>query len=78
MQDRISSFITRTSKIDKDELNRIMHEKEDLVTDVGSVLIGKDAVDCGLIDEVGGLKDALSKLKALIKESDEENSNKDM
>nr|WP_330408623.1 ATP-dependent Clp protease proteolytic subunit [Romboutsia weinsteinii] len=78
MQDRISSFITRTSKIDKDELNRIMHEKEDLVTDVGSVLIGKDAVECGLIDEVGGLKDALNKLKELIKEGNEENTNKDM
>ena len=37
--------------------------------DVGSVLIGKEAVECGLINEVGGLKDAMNKLKELIKES---------
>ncbi len=36
-----------------------MHEKDELVSDVGSVLIGKEAVDYGLIDEVGGLKEAL-------------------
>ncbi|MEF9990481.1 MAG: ATP-dependent Clp protease proteolytic subunit [Romboutsia sp.] len=70
MQDRITTFITRTSKIETEDLNRIMHSKDKLVSDVGSVLIGKDAVDCGLIDEVGGLKDALKKLKELIKEND--------
>ncbi len=36
-----------------------MHEKDELVSDVGSVLIGKEAVDYGLIDEVGGIKEAL-------------------
>ena len=46
-----------------------MHSKEDLVSDVGSVLIGKEAVEFGLINEVGGLKDAMNKLKELIKES---------
>lgn len=45
-----------------------MHSKYDLVNDVGSVLIGKEAVECGLINEVGGLKDAMNKLKELIKE----------
>lgn len=49
-----------------------MHEKDELVSDVGSVLIGKEAVDYGLIDEVGGLKEALKKLRELIKESEEE------
>ena len=47
-----------------------MHEKDELVSDVGSVLIGKEAVDCGLIDAVGGLKDALAKLKELIAEDE--------
>lgn len=70
MQERIVEFITRTSKIERDELVRLMHEKDELVSDVGSVLIGKEAVDCGLIDEVGGLKDALAKLKELIAEDD--------
>lgn len=70
MQERIIQFIIRTSNIERAELEKIMHSKEDLVSDVGSVLIGKEAVECGLINEVGGLKDAMSKLKELIKEDD--------
>lgn len=70
MQERIVEFIIRTSKIERDELVRLMHAKDELVSDVGSVLIGKEAVDCGLIDAVGGLKDALAKLKELIEEDE--------
>lgn len=77
MQERITTFITRTSNIERAELEKIMHEKDELVSDVGSVLIGKEAVDCGLIDEVGGLKDALAKLKSLIKEEDDKANNDD-
>jgi ATP-dependent protease ClpP protease subunit len=66
MQERINQFIIRTSKITKEDLERIMHEKDELVNDVGSVLIGVEAVECGLIDEVGGLKDALFKLREMI------------
>ncbi|MGL4913289.1 MAG: ClpP family protease [Romboutsia sp.] len=69
MQERIVQFIIRTSNIERDELEKIMHSKDELVSDVGSVLIGKEAVECGLINEVGGLKEALAKLKELIKES---------
>lgn len=68
MQERITQFIIRTSNIKRSELEKIMNSKEDLVSDVGSVLIGKEAVECGLINEVGGLKDAMKKLKELIKE----------
>lgn len=75
MQERITTFITRTSNIERAELERIMHEKDELVSDVGSVLIGKEAVDCGLINEVGGLKDALAKLKSLIREEENNTSN---
>ena len=66
MQERITSFIVRTSSIEKDKLEKLMHSKDELVSDVGSVLIGKEAVDNGIINEVGGLKEALSKLKELI------------
>ena len=52
-----------------------MHSKDELVSDVGSVLIGKEAVECGLINEVGGLKEALKKLKELMKESEEDSEN---
>ncbi|MFR3071514.1 MAG: ClpP family protease [Paeniclostridium sp.] len=67
MQERITQFIIRTSDIEKEDLEKLMYSKEELVSDVGSVLIGKDAVDCGLINEVGGLKESLTKLKELIK-----------
>ena len=68
MQERITQFIIRTSNIERNELEKIMNSKDDLVSDVGSVLIGKEAVECGLINEVGGLKEAVKKLKELIKE----------
>lgn len=72
MQERITQFITRTSQIERDELEKLMYSKEELVSDVGSVLIGKEAVECGLINEVGGLKEAMCKLRELIKEEDSE------
>ena len=71
MQERITQFIIRTSNIERSELEKIMHSKEDLVSDVGSVLIGKEAVECGLINEVGGLKEAMKKLRELIKEDED-------
>lgn len=74
MQERIDEFITRTSNIEREKLSELMHAKDELITDVGSVLIGKEAVECGLINEVGGLKEALTKLRELIKnEQNEEN-----
>jgi ATP-dependent protease ClpP protease subunit len=75
MQERITRFIIRTSDIEREQLEKIMHSKEELVSDVGSVLIGKEAVDCGLIDEVGGLKEALSKLRELINEGNDDSNN---
>lgn len=66
MQDRILSFIERTSKISKEKLYSMMQETDELLNDMGTILIGKQAVDVGLIDEVGGISDALKKLKELI------------
>ncbi|MGL5380973.1 ClpP family protease [Clostridium sp.] len=71
MQERIDNFIVRTSKIDKVELKNMMLKSDELLNDMGTILIGKQAVECGLIDEVGGIKDALDKLKELIKENEE-------
>lgn len=68
MQERISDFIVRTSNIKLDVLDKMMLETKDLLNDMGTILIGKQAVDCGLIDEVGGVKEALSKLNELIKQ----------
>ncbi|GLC32693.1 ClpP family protease [Clostridium omnivorum] len=66
MQERIIEFIVRTSKIERDSLKKLMLQTDELLNDMGTILIGKQAVDYGLIDEVGGISDALKKLDELI------------
>ena len=68
MQERITDFIVRTSKIKRETLNEMMSKTDNLLNDMGTILIGKEAVEYGLIDEVGGIKEALDKLNQLIKE----------
>ena len=67
MQERINEFIVRTSNIKQENLEKFMLQTDDLLNDVGTMLIGKQAVDCGLIDAVGGIHEALEKLNELIK-----------
>ncbi|EGO87545.1 Clp protease, partial [Clostridium botulinum C str. Stockholm] len=66
MQERIIDFIKRTSKINKDTLRSLMLQTDELLNDMGTILIGKQAVDYGLIDEVGGLSSAINKLEEII------------
>lgn len=66
MQERISEFIVRTSNIDKETLRRLMLQTDELLNDMGTILIGKQAVNYGLIDAVGGIKEAIAKLEELI------------
>ncbi len=66
IQDRILSFVSRHSKIGYDKLRSLMHNTEMLTRDLGTVLVGQETVDAGLIDEVGGIREALSKLHAMI------------
>ncbi|SHI00144.1 ClpP family protease [Sporanaerobacter acetigenes] len=66
MQQRIIDYIIRTSNIDRDTLMKLMYATDEIANDVGTILIGQEAVDYGLIDEVGGFSDALYKLRSLI------------
>lgn len=66
MQERVVNFITDHAAITKDKLNELLFRTGELANDVGTVLIGQDAVSHGLINETGGLKEALDKLKELI------------
>ncbi|WP_066873421.1 ClpP family protease [Clostridium mediterraneense] len=66
MQERINDFIVKTSKIKKEELTSLMLKTNDLLNDMGSILIGSEAVECGLINSTGGISDALKKLNELI------------
>ena len=65
-QDRITGFIASHSRVSKEKLEELMLNPLELVKDVGTMLEGKDAVEVGLIDEVGGMKDALLKLHQMI------------
>jgi ATP-dependent protease ClpP protease subunit len=66
MQERIIEFITRTSNIKREVLRDLMLQTDELLNDMGTILIGKQAVEHGLIDEVGGISEALAKLDQLI------------
>ena len=66
MQDRVTRFIERHSKIKNDKLRELMFRTGDLARDIGAVLVGKDAVDAGLIDELGNISQAIAKLNDLI------------
>lgn len=67
IQDRITGFVVDHSNITLERLEELMMETEVLTKDVGSILVGDDMVKEGIINEVGGLKDAMRKLKELIK-----------
>ncbi len=70
MQDRIVNFVANNSSITKDCFKSLMMKTGELVMDVGTVLDGEDAVNCGLIDELGGLCDALDFLNKMIEENE--------
>ncbi len=80
MQDRIIAFVTKNSRMPEDTLRGLMMNPHELATDVGSVLSGEQAVELGLIDQMGGLSDALEALYTLIEKApprypDEESEN---
>ncbi|MEW8973462.1 MAG: ATP-dependent Clp protease proteolytic subunit [Tissierellaceae bacterium] len=66
MQQRITEFIIRTSDIKKEDFLQLMYTTDELANDVGTILVGDQAVEYGLIDEVGGLSSALDKLDQMI------------
>ena len=65
-QDRITEFISGHSNISVERLESLMLDTSLLVKDVGTMLDGKEAVKEGLIDQVGGIREALAKLLSLI------------
>ena len=62
IQERIVGFITGHSNISRERYNELMMATDELANDVGSVIYGKEAVSCGLIDSIGTLSDALDYL----------------
>lgn len=74
IQDRITGFISSHSSITKERLEEMMMETEEMTKDLGTILIGQEAVREGLINEVGGMKEAMQKLYQLIDERKEKSN----
>lgn len=66
MQDRISRFVLNHSKISAEKWKELLYKTGDLSRDIGTTVIGKEAVDYGLINAVGGLAQANAKLQELV------------
>lgn len=69
IQDRITGFVTSHCKISEKRLLELMMDTKTLTRDVGSILVGEEAVKEGLIHEVGTIKEAIAKLHELIEKN---------
>lgn len=67
-QDRILQFVTRNSKVKREDFIKLMLNTGEMAADIGSIIYGEEAVALGLIDRVGGLSDALECLHGQIEE----------
>ena len=70
IEDRIVDFISSHSKTEKEQIVEMMLQKGLLTKDLGTILVGKQAVERGLVNEVGGIYDALNKIKSMISNSE--------
>ena len=75
IQDRIIQFVVDHSKIDYKSFKNLMLDTSMLAKDVGSILVGSEAVEKGIINEVGGIKEALAKINQMIDEKLNSNNN---
>jgi len=66
IQEQVVSFITKNSKISKAELKKLMLDTSEIANDVGTILYGAEAVEKGLINEIGGISHAMEKLYDMI------------
>lgn len=65
MQERITDFVCTHSNIKEERFRSLMMRTDQIATDTGSIIDGNEAVECGLIDSVGGLSDALDALNSM-------------
>lgn len=77
MQDRVVNFVVRNSNVKKEKFTELMMRTGEIANDVGSIILGDEAVDIGLIDEIGGIDEALSCLYEQISKNKESTEGKD-
>ena len=73
IQNRIVNFVCSHCKVKEDRFEELMLETGFLTKDVGSILVGSEAVEEGIIDEVGGIKDAMKKIYDMTGKTDDRN-----
>lgn len=66
MQERVSGFVVRHSNVKEKKWRELLYKTGDLSRDIGTSVGGRDAVKFGLIDEIGGISEAMKKLQTLI------------
>ena len=66
MQQRIIGFVVDHSRVTHEKFTELMLNTQDIANEIGTVLIGQEAVDCGIINEVGGIDTAMKRLRELI------------
>ncbi|HLS07406.1 MAG TPA: ATP-dependent Clp protease proteolytic subunit, partial [Bacillota bacterium] len=71
MQDRVINFVVNHSNIKEEKFKDLMFAKGNLTRDIGTNVVGQDAVKYGLIDEVGGVKQAMEHINNLIDQQTE-------
>ena len=67
IQDRITGFVASHSNVKKERIEEMMLKEGELTKDLGTILVGEDAVKEGFIDEVGGIQAAMKKIKEMMK-----------
>ena len=72
MQDRITGFIAEHSKAKKENIEAMMMDTGYMTKDLGTILVGEEAVAAGIINEVGGIKDAYRKLHRMIRKANKD------
>ena len=76
IQKRIVSFIAGHSLVSGQDVEAMMMNTQMLTKDLGTILVGQDAVDIGLIDKTGGIKEAFAKIREMIKDRDSDDAGK--
>lgn len=69
MQERITKFVVSNSNVDEKTLTKYMYDTDEIANDVGTVLNAEEVVNIGLIDEIGGFKEAVEKLRSMYNEN---------
>ena len=72
MQERVVNFVTKNSNISREKFTELMMKTGEMANDVGCIIMGEEAVKSGLIDEIGGIREALSYLYNMIDENKKE------